>query len=109
MGLDMYLMGFDNGVECELGYWRKHPDLHGYICREFADGVDECQRIPLTKDNMRVILAATRAGDLETTTGFFFGESRPEDAEHTIAIFEKALKWKAEDPFVREVVYQASW
>jgi hypothetical protein len=22
---------------------------------------------------------------------------------------EKALKWKAEDPFVREVVYQASW
>jgi hypothetical protein len=27
----------------EVGYWRKHPDLHGYIVETFADGVDACQ------------------------------------------------------------------
>ena len=58
MGLDMYLEGRKSRYDkqetedgfplqtkvLELGYWRKHPNLHGYIVQEFADGVDECQR-----------------------------------------------------------------
>ena len=25
----------------DLGYWRKHPDLHGYIVEKYADGMVE--------------------------------------------------------------------
>jgi hypothetical protein len=56
MGLDMYLTGEkflmtrnleEDGFRLrsktlELGYWRKHPNLHGYIVQTFADGTDEC-------------------------------------------------------------------
>lgn len=59
MGLDMYLSGrkylrygndqIEDGFRVEekivrLGYWRKHPNLHGYIVKTFADDVDECQQ-----------------------------------------------------------------
>jgi len=59
MGLDMYLQGerfrksnnrttledFPLRKEVlEIGYWRKHPDLHGYIVKEFAEGKDDCSR-----------------------------------------------------------------
>ena len=62
MGLDMYLEGrrflrtnWENPEAnlkrgkyrvkeetLELAYWRKHPNLHGFIVQTFADGVDEC-------------------------------------------------------------------
>ena len=54
MGLDMYLQGeafYTHGhpnrkatpLEIEktiyrLAYWRKHPNLHGFIVKTFADG-----------------------------------------------------------------------
>jgi hypothetical protein len=54
MGLDMYLKGEklvmntsldlrEDGFRLssktlDLGYWRKHPNLHGYIVQTFADG-----------------------------------------------------------------------
>lgn len=41
----------------EFGYWRKFNALHGFICDRFADGVDECQEIPLTLDNVKFILS----------------------------------------------------
>ena len=53
MGLDMYLTGkkivmdarldlredgFPLGSKAlDLGYWRKHPNLHGYLVQAFAD------------------------------------------------------------------------
>lgn len=54
MGLDMYLEGKEHigGETVELGYWRKHPDLHGYIVGTFADGKDICQEIPLAVQDM---------------------------------------------------------
>ena len=61
MGLDMYLTGekfvMATGLQedgfplrsktLELGYWRKHPNLHGYIVQTFVGGKDECQEIYL--------------------------------------------------------------
>ncbi len=110
MGLDMYLCGTeeDNGSS-ELGYWRKHPDLHGFFVKEFAGGVDECQKIPLTADDLRKTLNAVVEGTLPTTTGFFFGTSQSEDREPSIKILEDAIKWVTEDGFARIVYYQASW
>jgi hypothetical protein len=129
MGLDMYLTGEkfimgSNGLNpqedgfrlrsktLELGYWRKHPNLHGYIVQTFAGGEDECQTIDLS-DHIRTIIAAVQARDLPDTTGFFFGVSDPsqERIAEDIAIFERALAWvETHDPgILRSVRYRASW
>ena len=39
-----------------IGYWRNFNTLHKYIIENFADGVDDCREIPLTKDNVVQIL-----------------------------------------------------
>ena len=103
MGLDMYLTGgryfnrYDRprkrgeleSEQYHLGYWRKHPNLHGYIVQTFADGKDECQIICLEPDDIRTVIAAVKAANLPDTTGFFFGSSdtSPECIAKDIAIF----------------------
>jgi hypothetical protein len=129
MGLDMYLTGEkfvmssslilqEDGFRIrsktvELGYWRKHPNLHGYIVQTFADGKDECQEIDLGPDHIRTIIAAVKARELPHTTGFFFGVSDPsqERMAEDSAIFERALAWcEADEPgMLRSVTYRASW
>ena len=42
----------------DLGYWRKHPDLHGYIVEKYADGRDECQEIELSANDLEDIACA---------------------------------------------------
>jgi hypothetical protein len=97
----------------ELGYWRKHPNLHGYIVRTFAGGKDECQNIDLGVNGIRTIIAAIRAKELPDTTGFFFGvsDSSQEQIDQDIAIFERAVAWlETEEPGIfRSVSYRASW
>lgn len=131
MGLDMYLNGekflwtnfqepekniTEDGFELkrktfELGYWRKHPDLHGYIVENFADGVDECQRIELYAEDLEDILASVMDNNLPKTEGFFFGVSESADEQDTIRILEGAIKWlKTEEAGInRSVYYRASW
>ena len=155
MGLDMYLKGSaflftdrDNpernlmrdgyrvsDVTLDLGYWRKHPNLHGYIVNTFAKGVDQCQDIHLAADDIRDIIAAIKEKRLPHTQGPFFGESDGSEDVESIVIFENALTWlEAATPpavfsepapgltvvtvkteanaairEVREVVYFASW
>lgn len=130
MGLDQYLRGrkipFDynnrreedgfevSSVVLELGYWRKHPNLHGYIVQTFADGVDECQEIPLSRDDlMKIREAASNPKSLPHTEGFFFGASygTQEEADEDVAIIDKALEWLKghSDKEWREVFYRASW
>ena len=127
MGLDMYLNGDDffphdherrkltppiKREEVELGYWRKHPNLHGYIVNTFAEGVDECQEIGLTKENLQQIVEAVKNRQLPHTVGFFFGSSEDSDDQiaHDTEIFENALKWLQEKTSAwRSVSYRASW
>ena len=49
MGLDMYLSTADGA---EAGYWRKANAIHGWFVRELADGVDECQPIQVSKEDL---------------------------------------------------------
>jgi hypothetical protein len=127
MGLDMYLNGeryfidrpakeegeFERKAEIyELGYWRKHPNLHGYIVQTFADGKDECQEIGLDEDRLKQIMAAIHARELPHTVGFFFGVSdgTDEEAANDIAIFQAALWVRVKEKGVwRSVSYRASW
>jgi hypothetical protein len=133
MGLDMYLTGekylptdFEapeknlsedgfrvKGRQLELGYWRKHPNLHDFIVETFADGVDEYQEIELTKDCIQQIIHAVKGRQLPETTGFYFGESDDSDEQiaDDVGIFEAALKWlETEEPNVwKSISYRASW
>jgi hypothetical protein len=95
----------------DLGYWRKHPNLHGFIVRTFADGIDECQRIELTRDDIRLIIAAIGADDLPFTTGFFFGESDGSEKASDLITFNEALQWldAEEEDTPKSIYYQASW
>lgn len=129
MGLDMYLNGSkyrsssadkqeEDGFKVketvlELGYWRKHPNLHGFIVNQFAGGIDECQDIELSKENILEIINAIKSGSLPHTEGFFFGNSSnsQEQATEDVAVFEKALKWldSEENGIWKSVIYSASW
>lgn len=135
MGLDMSLYGeklamtFGDNKEMvdgfplhktvvELAYWRKHPNLHGFIVEEFADGEDECQQIDLSIDDLKKIILAVKNDELPFTEGFFFGRSpqkgEPEYEEtkqHDIQVFEKAIEWaegQTENEW-RNVCYRSSW
>ena len=148
MGLDMYLRGehynsdrnrhgeisrskLDNefeisSYEVDLGYWRKHPDLHGYIVNTFADGKDDCQKIELSEEDLDKIIMAIRHDKLvKDHSGFFFGNStefgyyEEKEKEYAINCFEKAKKFirrgkelfEKDGLFIqpRSVSYQASW
>jgi hypothetical protein len=131
MGLDMYLSGkkytktrgdivpeVEDGFRVkekilELGYWRKHPNLHGFIVQEFAKGKDECQEIELSRNDLFRILEAAEVDAFPETTGFFFGTSLPEHKDDTIQIIRSAIKWldqgKDDEDHYRWVVYRASW
>ena len=93
MGLDMNLFGDKSFFTLEpthevdgfpvsstildLGYWRKHANLHGFIVDCFADGNDDCQRINLDVDDLNHLIKTLEDDKMyeETTTGFFFGRS----------------------------------
>ena len=129
MGLDMYLNGkkhnmdFQNPVKddsgypimsttVELGYWRKHPDLHGFIVKHFADGEDNCEPIDLTSEDIDFIIKGIEEKNLPHTDGFFFGQSFPEDDEPSLKIFKEAKEWLNQGDKGKEyrtVYYRASW
>lgn len=134
MGLDMYLQGHlfrghkepqtldDFPVKeiiVELGYWRKHANLHGAIVQTFADGTDDCEPIELSRDDIEKLIEMVKANDLPHTEGFFFGQSaKPgdqwfdEQLAKDIKQLENALKWydtKTDEFEYRWVTYQASW
>ena len=113
MGLDMYLNGrVDSSPEAsceELGYWRKHANLHGYIVQTFANGVDECQEIPLSIDDLKKIVVAVKESQLPFTTGFFFGQSFGDEAPEDIRIFANAIAFLEQNGPSASVCYQASW
>lgn len=128
MGLDMNLYGVkhyygnnqpkEDGFpvskkELELGYWRKHPNLHGFIVNEFANSVDECQDIPLELEHLKVTVKAIKEKTLPATDGPFFGHSDGSEDANSIKIFNQAIDWlKKDDPKSdesRTVYYRASW
>lgn len=128
MGLDMYLEGrkymmrsgdkereLMDGFEIkeyvlELGYWRKHPNLHGFIVTEFADGVDNCKPIELNDVDIEKIQNAIKKKSLPMTEGFFFGQSDGTEDEESLEIFDKALKWlRVKDGTWKSIYYEASW
>jgi len=133
MGLDMFLEGekhlprdFNDpeknvkedgfrlvSKKLDLAYWRKHPNLHGFIVQKFNNGEDDCRPILLSEEDIQQIIDAIRNESLPHTEGFFFGASdQSEDQKkEDIEIFTKAVEWlrRSKDGEFRNVWYIASW
>ena len=134
MGLDMYLTGRKyvggslqgddepfreedgkpiDSMNLELGYWRKHRKLHGYIVNTFAEGKDECQKINLEGDDLRKIAKAVLTNDLPNTKRHFGSDEIDnlfsDESEEHAQQFDEAVKWLEGGDWKRTVFYQASW
>lgn len=122
MGLDMYAyktkakpatetdFSTKNFNEVEIAYWRKHPNLHGWMENLYyskggeADSFN-CVNVELTFQDIKNLYEDIKTNNLPQTAGFFFGQSTPEDMETDLKFVEEALKAIEEG----DTVYYTSW
>jgi hypothetical protein len=105
MGLDMYAFSttecpaqpvdFEVEQAIQLHYWRKHPDLHGWIEALYWEkgGAGEffnCVNIQLDRGDLDRLEADIKARRLPATSGFFFGESEGSEVDDDLAFIAKA-------------------
>ena len=120
MGLDMYAstlarkpeapVDFKADDAAALHYWRKHPNLHGWMERRYRDkgGKDEtfnCVNLLLTRADIDALDADILAGNLPTTSGFFFGASDGSEREDDLSFVAKAREALA----AGLTVFYSSW
>lgn len=124
MGLDMYLHGKISYWQLkeekegfplvsktyELGYWRRHSNLHEFIVQTFADNEDKCQEIYLSLTDLQLIHDAINMEALSNSPCEI-----PDDSyrSSSLEIIEKSMNWlkNGDDDHseYREIYYQASW
>jgi hypothetical protein len=93
-----------------LFQWRKHPNLQGWMEQLYrAKGGKaksfNCRAVRLDKEDLDALEQAVGTGGLPETTGFFFGESRPEHADEDREFIRLARAAIAEG----YVVFYDSW
>jgi hypothetical protein len=105
MGLDMYAMvsntapnspvDFKTDGATEIHYWRKHPNLHGWM-----------QKLYYQKGGTERLEIDVKAKKLPYTDGFFFGESDGTELDDDLAFIAKAREAIAEG---LTVFYDSWW
>lgn len=127
MGLDMYAYSLpkDDDRPCvdfdlddigdeerrRLHYWRKHPNLHGWMAGRYYEkgGSDDdfnVNTVELTSADIDALERAILDDTLPQTTGFFFGETTGEEREDDLEFIRKA---REEFGHGRTVAYYAWW
>ena len=100
----------------EIAYWRKHPNLHGWMQRLWErkgkpGGYDDDRfngiELELNWDDLDELERAIRHGQLPNTTGFFFGD--PADSHYYKQDLEFVNNAKAEVFLGLKVFYNSSW
>lgn len=105
MGLDMFVytttqqpqhdVDFEPEEPTELHYWRKHPNLHGWMEKLYrtkggaADSFN-CVNLQLTVNDIDRLEVAIRERVLPQTAGFFFGESDGTEIEDDLKFIANA-------------------
>ena len=94
----------------ELHYWRKHPNLHGWMGELYdAKGGKKadfnCVGVVLESDDLDDLETAIRKNQLPETQGFFFGASDGSEIEDDLSFVAKARAAIREG----KTVYYTSW
>lgn len=121
MGLDMYAYvaskaddDFDNHQE--ICYWRKHPNLHGWMEKLWlaqdntrTDKTFNGVELELTWEDIDKLEKDIKSGEVSKlgTTGFFFGN--PSDDIYRDQDLQFCIDAKAELFLKRKVFYNSSW
>lgn len=97
----------------EIMYWRKHPNLHGWMERLWierggtdGDGFNGVE-VELTWDDIMALEEDILAGNLPPTRGFFFGDNA--DDEYREQDLEFCASARAELFLGQRVFYNSSW
>ena len=127
MGLDMYAYtaakansDWNTGEQRELAYWRKPPNLHGWmeqlweakgrpgvIDSSYQDVMFNGVEVELTWDDLDQLEEDITNGRLPHTTGFFFGSNS--DDYYQSQDLEFVRKARAELFTGLKVFYNSSW
>jgi hypothetical protein len=94
----------------ELMYWRKHPNLHGWMGNLYYEKQGKkdsfnCAPVELTSEDLDRLEKDVLENRLPHTDGFFFGESRPGINEKDLEFIKLAREAIAEG----ERVFYDSW
>ena len=96
----------------EIAYWRKHPNLHGWMEQlaesknlnyQSFNGVE----MELTYEDLDALERAVTHGQLPQTSGFFFGN--PSDEYYRKSDLEFIKNARAEMFLGLKVFYNSSW
>lgn len=114
--LDLSALSLDSQ---ELGYFRKHSDLHGYFeelyfeltPEDYRAEVFNCEYLVLDREMINDILDKAKQQlkgekSFKEARGFFWGESDYESWEETIDVFTRILN---QVDFEKETVLYSSW
>ena len=117
MGLDMYAYAAakaeanDETGQREIAYWRKHPNLHGWMHRLWIEKGNEGEfngdELELTWDDLEALERAITHKQLPATSGFFFGRDSDDEYRDIDLAFVRAAK--AEVFLGLKVFYNSSW
>ena len=95
----------------ELHYWRKHPNLQGWMEELYYDKGGEsecfnCVNVQLTWEDLEQLEQDIKGGKLPSTQGFFFGDDSDEEyKDETLDWIERSLE-SIKDGYD---VYYSSW
>lgn len=113
-----YSIGFDayrrKNEEIQVWYWRKHPNLHGWMKKlyetkggESSEGFNG-DNVRLDKEDIENLKVDILAEKLPHTEGFFFGTSYGDETEvkNDLEFIEKAIN---ELSLGYKLFYTSSW
>lgn len=116
MGLDQFLFEGVDSERKEIGYWRKHPDLHGFVEElwrarnsEQECGSFNCEDLELSEEDILQIINCSKDKSFSKHDGtkwFFFGQTDGHHHEKTVEIMENALQLKRQG---KRIFYSSWW
>jgi hypothetical protein len=115
---EKYERGNENAVDptTELAYWRKHPNLHGWMEQLWRDqnnyhNVNDAMfngvELELTFDDITQLEKDIIQGNLPATSGFFFGSDS--DDYYKAQDLEFVYEAKSRLFLGQKVFYNSSW
>jgi hypothetical protein len=122
MGLDMYAYATEEATSAEdvlkldlenheeFFYWRKHPNLHGWmeaLYRSKGGTAESFNCVPVRLDpaDLDTLEAAVKNDALPVTEGFFFGVSDGSEKADDLEFIRKAREAIADG----DTIFYSSW